>query len=786
MSESTPVQGNNTPDAKQEGGVSLSASVNTTSSDSSPKLSANASPFRPEMPITPLAILSRHSDSDDDQPGPLIVSSNSSVGRDTPNGDKGKGRVDAVVQQPIGTRGPNVAPAPVHVHFTTDIGPGLSFPGSHYLEVKVPISDLDGLSKIMTDLSTEEKMLGMKVESGGGNFELTYGICFDHVEHTDEFHYYIQHSYPAWTSRYISQADYAKMPENRTAPVDSNHFDGQIIMVATFQGPTDGFKNDEAVKTARDFAAGFGTVKAFMPLTKAWPNIEFRVEYHKISDAKKALDTASKEAAKVVGSYKLFVKEMMLANATTGEGVAGPSHYRENSPTSHGFVSGNGQHISETGRTTWSLDDNGVPQAGKPMRVVPKVDGAASGPLIVSTPQRDRFHSTPQPNTPQGMMYGTMMPPRSGSWNGPLQFRSPDEQHVSTPQQVEVWRIGNGTDVRTTVMLRNVPNRMTFGELKNYIDFTSKGKYDFLYLRIDFEKNTNVGYAFIDFANPEDILEFLTHRNGTRWSQSNGRVVHLSYATIQGYDCLVEKFRNSAIMLENPEYRPKLYYTSETAPEPSKVGEQREFPGPNNVAKQQRSIQNASEMGLYTPHGNRMHRDRGRRSQYDRGTPAQLQEEMFYHGTPMQQGQLTYAGYGNTNNAYASPHQYGNQHGFQNNGYPVHGFMNGHPGNCYAFTPRMAGPPPFFPQMGGYHEMPPPYLGHPEFQDPFAADPDTGVYGNGYNGNHVMHVGTPGARVYTMTPGGPVQSPGGAMSAVAEVDETGYNEHPGPHHGSMS
>ena len=59
----------------------------------------------------------------------------------------------------------------------------------------------------------------------------------------------------------------------------------------------------------------------------------------------------------------------------------------------------------------------------------------------------------------------------------------------------------------------SVPNGMSFGKSNQYIDFTSKGKYDSLYMRIDFEKNTNTGVAFIDFANPEDILNFLTHHS---------------------------------------------------------------------------------------------------------------------------------------------------------------------------------------------------------------------------------------------------------------------------------
>lgn len=36
------------------------------------------------------------------------------------------------------------------------------------------------------------------------------------------------------------------------------------------------------------------------------------------------------------------------------------------------------------------------------------------------------------------------------------------------------------------------------------------------------------------------------------------KVVSNSLAAIQGKDCLVQKFRNSSVMLETPHYRPKV------------------------------------------------------------------------------------------------------------------------------------------------------------------------------------------------------------------------------------
>lgn len=480
---------------------------------------------------------------------------------------------------------------------------------------------------------------------------------------------------------------------------------------------------------------------------------------------------------------------MVLANEVAGDGVPGPSNAQGNGLNNRGYTSSNGHHISETGRTTWSVDVNGVAQAGPPMRVVPQVDVGAFNALTLGTPHRERFHSAPnpQPHTPTNGMYAIVLPPRSGSWTGPFNFRGNDDHAGTpgTPQQIEAWKIENGTDVRTTIMLRNVPNRMSFGELKAIVDATSKGKYTFLYLRVDFKRNSNVGYAFIDFANPEDILDFFKHRNNTRWMPNSNRTVQLSYATIQGYDCLVEKFRNSAIMLENPNYRPKLFYTSETASDPSKIGEEREFPPPNNMAKQQRSIQNAGEVGLYTPSNNRMQRDRGRRSQFDRGTPAQLQEEFDFHSSPMQQGQITYPGYGSPaygqfNEGFAR--NYNHLPGFIN---PVYGNLsNGGNGyiNAFPVTPRMPGPPLPYPHMSPFPGPPPPYFGLPEFQDPFAADRHTGAYGNGYHGGHGMNVLPPPLRLPTLSAGGRVQSPTVPVPAVAEADESGYNEQPGPHY----
>ena len=130
--------------------------------------------------------------------------------------------------------------------------------------------------------------------------------------------------------------------------------------------------------------------------------------------------------------------------------------------------------------------------------------------------------------------------------------------------------------------------------LKDIIDETSLGKYDFMYLRIDFANNCNVGYAFINFADPIWIVDFVTARAGHRWNRYNSdKVAEVSYATIQGRDCLIQKFRNSSVMLEHPSFRPKLFRTG-AGP---LVGTEEQFPGPDNPSKMRRSVENAEHVG---------------------------------------------------------------------------------------------------------------------------------------------------------------------------------------------
>lgn len=67
---------------------------------------------------------------------------------------------------------------------------------------------------------------------------------------------------------------------------------------------------------------------------------------------------------------------------------------------------------------------------------------------------------------------------------------------------LELEKIALGQDQRTTCMIKNIPNKYTQQMLIDFLDESHRGRYDFIYLRMDFKNKCNVGYAFINFVSP--------------------------------------------------------------------------------------------------------------------------------------------------------------------------------------------------------------------------------------------------------------------------------------------
>ncbi|XP_020579938.1 protein MEI2-like 2 isoform X2 [Phalaenopsis equestris] len=128
--------------------------------------------------------------------------------------------------------------------------------------------------------------------------------------------------------------------------------------------------------------------------------------------------------------------------------------------------------------------------------------------------------------------------------------------------QLNLEKIINGEDTRTTLMIKNIPNKYTSKMLLATIDENHKGSYDFLYLPIDFKNKCNVGYAFINMLSPSHILPFHQTFNGKKWEKFNSeKVASLAYARIQGKVALVSHFQNSSLMNEDKRCRPILFHS---------------------------------------------------------------------------------------------------------------------------------------------------------------------------------------------------------------------------------
>ncbi|XP_078441646.1 protein MEI2-like 4 [Wolffia australiana] len=145
--------------------------------------------------------------------------------------------------------------------------------------------------------------------------------------------------------------------------------------------------------------------------------------------------------------------------------------------------------------------------------------------------------------------------------------------------ELDLEKISSGQDSRTTLMIKNIPNKYTSKMLLASIDERHRGTYDFIYLPIDFKNKCNVGYAFINMVDPLQIIPFFQTFNGKKWEKFNSeKVASLAYARIQGKQALVAHFQNSSLMNEDKRCRPILFHT-----DGPHAGDQEPFPMGINI-----------------------------------------------------------------------------------------------------------------------------------------------------------------------------------------------------------
>ncbi|XP_039046867.1 protein MEI2-like 1 isoform X2 [Hibiscus syriacus] len=176
----------------------------------------------------------------------------------------------------------------------------------------------------------------------------------------------------------------------------------------------------------------------------------------------------------------------------------------------------------------------------------------------------------------------------------PTSLDSPNERVRNFPQrrnelissnadkkqyELDIDCIIRGDDSRTTLMIKNIPNKYTSKMLLAAIDEHCRGTYDFIYLPIDFKNKCNVGYAFINMIDPQQIIPFHKAFDGKKWEKFNSeKMATLAYARIQGKAALIAHFQNSSLMNEDKRCRPILFHT-----DGPNAGDQEPFPMGSNI-----------------------------------------------------------------------------------------------------------------------------------------------------------------------------------------------------------
>lgn len=144
--------------------------------------------------------------------------------------------------------------------------------------------------------------------------------------------------------------------------------------------------------------------------------------------------------------------------------------------------------------------------------------------------------------------------------------KSPSDPNYYT---INIEDIINGKDKRTTIMIRNIPNKYKAQSFREEINKFFFHTYDIFYLPIDYVKRSNLGYCFINFLNPLYIILFYDLYFRKKWENYNGdKICDLSYAKYQGREELIQHYSKGKTLTEkDKEKRPLILDIPEKLPD---------------------------------------------------------------------------------------------------------------------------------------------------------------------------------------------------------------------------